>query len=460
MKKLFLFAAAALALTACTNEDELTQSAAQPVSEAISFDTYVPNAITKAGKVGVMNTDSLKSAKGGFGVFAQYSNDGTYNVSTGSNFMWNQKVTWNATSLGWEYSPLKYWPNETKQDSQNPNATMDTRVDRLTFFAYAPYVAHSATDGKLTGVTYTEDTPNNDQTGIIKVTGNDAATYPMVTYRVSPDPSETVDLLWGVAPAGGLSYPTVDPTYTAGDPASATLTVAEGLPLKDLIKPYKNQKMKFLFKHALSRINFTVVGAFDQIAAGGNKDANTKVLVDTVKVFEKEAGSIKTNGQLNLNNTAAGIANWNSRSGGDYRSTALFTVSGDTINATIKDGGAVDFATQPTGVTTQAVNLFKDSKNYFAVIPNNPGNANELTKFVVEITYYVQTKDAQLKATGDVDGSRVKNKVRVPVSIHLDNNKSYNFRLILGLTSVKLDAEVADWTDAGDVDAFLPQNAE
>lgn len=464
-KSLFIFAAAALALTACTSENEATQSATQKAApQAVAFDTYTSNA-TRAGQTGVMTTTTLKETEGnggGFGVFATYSDGtgaaGAYAAATGPNFMYNQKVLWNSSAMGWEYSPLKYWPNETKQDSQD--ATMASSVDKLTFFAYAPYVAHSdATTGQLTGVTYTTPpTPDADQTGIIKITTNAATTDPKVQYRVSKNPSQTVDLLWGVAPAGDLSYSTVDPDY--GGSGVATLTVSEGLPLIDLIKPNKDQKMKFLFKHALSRLNFSVVGAFDQIAPGGRKDPNTKVLVEKVEVFEATAGSIKTDGWLILNNTStgAGVANWESRTGGTYNSsTPLFSVTSD-INTTILDKGAVAFATQPAGVGTNEVNLFEDATKFFAVIPNDPSDASEETEFVFEITYYVQTVDAQLKATGSVDGSRVKNVVRVPVSIHLQNNKSYKFRLILGLTSVKLDAEVADWTEAGDVDANLPRN--
>jgi hypothetical protein len=40
----------------------------------------------------------------------------------------------------------------------------------------------------------------------------------------------------------------------------------------------------------------------------------------------------------------------------------------------------------------------------------------------------------------------------------LENGKSYNLKLILGLTSVKIDATVADWQLADDVEINLPKN--
>ena len=212
--------------------------------------------------------------------------------------------------------------------------------------------------------------------------------------------------------------------------------------------------MKFSFQHALSRIGFTVVGAFDQISAGGNKDTQTKVLVKEVNVYEDVAGSVKVEGRLNLNNTAANIAKWDVANGADYTATPLFTVTGDAVYNKIRDGGAVAFATQPDGVTPAEQRLFENAENFFAVIPSGP------TKLIVEITYYVQTLDTELAKTGDVDGSRVENKIKKAVTVDFQNGKAYNLKLILGLTSVKLDAEVADWQVAGDSEVNLPRNNE
>lgn len=425
MKKILFFAATAMLFAACTSDEANAPEVAQNAPQAVAFDTYTP-AATRAGKVGVMTTTTLQDTEangGGFGVFATYTDNTTYAAGSATpNFMYNQGVFYSASA--WTYAPLKYWPNETTNDSQTPPAT-STAKDYLTFFAYAPYVAD--------GTTGTE--------GITAISAKDATGNPYVQYAVSALPENSVDLLWGVAPSGGLSYTKVDGTVK---------TVAEGLPLTNLSKPSKDQKIKFLFKHALSRIGLTVVGAFDQIAAGGEKDAKTKVTVDNIEISGAGFG---ISGTLSLNNPTAGVANWTTITT-KGSTDAVFTIDNSVLNATIKDGGDVAFASQPVGVTSAEKNVFEDATKYFMVIPT--GN----TDITVKIAYYVQTEDSKLAASGSVDGSRVKNVISKTIPVNLENNKAYNLKLILGLTSVKLDAEVADWEVDGSTEVNLPRNNE
>lgn len=316
MKKYFYLAAvSAMMLTACSSENDVVQpTTAQPTNpvavqqQAVAFDTYLSGttASTRAGDpTGVMTTDKLRTPSKGFGVFA-YTHTGAYPGNIAPNFMFNEHVHWTS---GWTYSPLKYWPNETTKDSQTPNATAPA-LDKVSFFAYAPYIAPDADGTMITtqpGTTTDARVFSTPETaGIISISRNTVTGDPLVEWAYSGDLDKNVDLLWGVAP-NGMTYQSVNP--------DEYVNKAFGYPLKDMIKPDKDQKMKFLFQHALSRIGFSVVSAIDQIAAGddGGKftsDPTTKVLIKNVQVW----GDFGTRGVLNLNNTSENVAKWISTS--------------------------------------------------------------------------------------------------------------------------------------------------
>ena len=342
MKKslFFVAAASALMLTACSSENDVVQNAPQTqenVAKALDFDVYMPEAVTRAGlPEGVMTTDKLKTPGKGFGVFAFYHDAATYpanNTSLKPNFMFNEQIHW---ASGWTYSPLKYWPNETIQDSQSSNATTpgtytdaeNYTCDRLSFFAYAPYV--NLTTNGADAMNIDRGTPTTidayigspaETSGILSISKDDRQGDPLVEWKYTADLDNNVDLLWGVAPAG-MAYQSVNPDIY--------INKTVGKPLTDMVKPDKDQKMKFLFQHALSRIGLSVVSAIDQIAAGddGNKfnKEQTRVLIDEVTIW----GDFGLQGVLNLNNPTANVANWIDASVAKSTSDAgspLFTIN-------------------------------------------------------------------------------------------------------------------------------------
>lgn len=415
MKKVFFFAATALLLAACSNDEFNAPEVAQDAPQAVAFDTYVP-AATRAGAAGVMTTTTLQTT--GFGVFAQQGAD--YAAVNGANFMYNQQVT--IENSAWTYTPLKYWPNETATDN---NGATSTDTEGLSFFAYAPYVSEAS-----------------GSTGITGMSAKDDATDPTITYTVASKPSESVDLLWGVAPTGGLSYTNV---------ANTTTTVSDGLPLIDLLKPAKEQKIKFLFKHALARLGMTVVAAVDQIPAGGTLGTGTKIYVNSIKITDAATtATIPSSAKLNLNNTTAGVALWT-----DAVTSARFTCTINSSNELNEDLQGSATVQTKKGVTTSETAVLADG-NYLMLIPT-PGTAATLE---VEIDYIVITNDSKLNAGYAVTQNVIKKTVTLTsgTSAGFTNNKAYNLKLILGMTSVKLDAEVAEWEIAGSTEVDLPKN--
>ena len=429
-QKFFIGSLAVLALMAScsSSNDDLNGGATQENNIPVTFSSYLgKTATSRAGAMGVQTTSTL--ATNGFGLFAYYTDNSSYGTSSKPNFMYNTKVTGTPTDAptSWTYSPLRYWPNETGTDGNG--ATSDDRVDHLTFFAYAPYVTPSDNaTGTITGATE----------GITALTGNATAGDPKVSYTVAADPAKSVDLLWGVSN-----------TATWDNVTGKALTLTQGLPYLNLIKPKVGQTVNFNFKHALSRLGLTVQGAFDQVAAGGTlKDAKI-----TVAKVEITGENFAAKGVLNLNNTEAGVPKWETVDGA---STLSLTLDGDNLNDKIKDAGdGKKAAEQPDGVTATSQNLLKDN-TYFMFIP---GTATTDKPLKVKITYYTTTDDPNL-ATGY---TRVENVITKSISaadpgLKFEAGKAYTLNLVLGMTSVKVTATVADWDTGSSTQVDLPIN--
>lgn len=112
-----MFALAALAMTSCSMNDEISSAAKD---QEVVFGTYVGrDAQTKA------HVEDLTGLQGhGFGVYAYYTGQDKYNYTDNpANFMRDQHVQYSGDQ--WVYAPVKYWPNNIG--------------DMISFFAYAPY---------------------------------------------------------------------------------------------------------------------------------------------------------------------------------------------------------------------------------------------------------------------------------------------------------------------------------
>ncbi|MCR4572064.1 MAG: fimbrillin family protein [Bacteroidales bacterium] len=401
-RNLILSALAVLALVACTKvENHVPVSELEAATPAVPMDfgIYMPQ--TKAGAAGTMDNAKLQST--GFGVFA-YVQPGNYDSSLKPNFMFNEKVSY--SDPNWTYAPVKYWPNQLGgSDAQ-----------KVSFFAYAPYV--ETADG-------TE--------GIVALYDGSSPGDPTVTYKVSNDLDKNVDLVWGVSNGG-----------TWQNVAGFTNPVTEGLPYLNLQKPTVGTKVTFKFFHALAQLNLTAVGAYNVLTAGSTPKDGVKV---TIKEVVLTVPGMYDSGVLNLNNTDPKKARWTVPA---TTTDLTLTISGDALNADLRDKGAVNAVDQPIGVTATDTPVLVAGK-YYTLIPKTSS-----TTINVKIVYYVTTDDSRLS-----DGfSRVENTISKNITFPsgLVAGTRNNIRMILGLSEVSLDAEIVDWNTGATIEVNLPQN--
>lgn len=411
-----LAAVAALVLSACAKIETIESN----VDEPIAFAAYSGNALTKAGTAGEETTTTLQT--NGFGVFA-YQTTGTAALDI-PNFMYNTKVS----TSSWTYSPIKYWPNQIQSGNTDSQPATAYQADKVSFFAYAPHVAATASTGAVTGVT-TE--------GITALTDNKTAGDPKVTYKVSADLDKQVDLLWGVVnPAANQTWTTV---------AGTSFTLTAGKPYLGLQKPALNTKIHFYFRHALAQLTLQAAAAYNQAAAGGTAQDGVKI---TIKQVELSVPGMPQTAVLNLNNTTANTPLWEDVDGS---ATMALTVSGSNINSDLLDAGDVVPASQPAGVTGSFQNVITEGK-YYTLIPKATS-----TTVNVKITYYVTTPDNDLKTTY----SRVENVISKDVvfASGFAAGTKNTIKMTLGISEVKFEASVENWDNGSTGEVDLPLNS-
>ena len=447
-----------MVLASCSSNDKLDSSPTpqQPEVAAaeipVGFDAYTQRGVTRAGVAGDLTDANFKDAatawgKAGFGVFAYYTDLNEYDQLYTPNFMYNQQVKY--VTGEWKYDPVKYWPNEYG------NSSISDDTDKMSFFAYAPWVDVSVASGKV-------DSDKNTW-GITGMTKNSATGDPIIKYIASFDPLYTVDLCWGVVGTLG------DGTWNKVNGGTQNLEV--GMPWINVERPADatgTQKMKFTFKHALTQLQVKVDAAVDALTPGTAVDGKTKIYVRSISFT-----GVAQKGALNLNNTNPNKALWLNYNGTDELE------SGDvlTIHDGLKDGkeGTGQAASNEkmtglnsviisnagntsNGVTETPVDVFANSTAY--IIPTGE-------TMTVTIAYDVETADDNLAgylSDGVTHGSSIQNVISKEVYFgsnnYLENGKKYVLNLHLGMNSVKFDAEVTVW-EATDIerDVELPFNA-
>lgn len=277
----------------------------------------------------------------------------------------------NNTKVTWNSGTWEYAP--VKYWPNNPN-------DKVSFFAYAPWQENTASSN---------------------ITLNAGAAS--LDFKVPNDVTEQTDLTWS-------SSEHMDET-----------------------KQSISGQVKFEFKHALARIDFTLQAAVDQILAGETIAEGTTITLNKI-VLGTETNGFYTNGTLDLTKATA---TW---FGSSLIGRQAFTLLPANF---VADSNVLD------NTDNAKANLIDpDGDDYIMIIPQKKENLS------VYVEYTVNTV-----SVGGTDDSIIENKITTVIpSIDFQAGKAYTLNLVLGMTSVKLDAEVENWTGVADTKVDLPKN--
>lgn len=255
---------------------------------------------------------------------------------------------------------------------------------------------------------YVETVSSDNVEGITKIApANNGTGDPIISYKVSDDATKVVDLVY-------------DNTQ------------------KDKEKPAVGDKIKFQFKHALCKLQFNVQGVFDKVEAPSTDDVdtNTKIYMQEVKLVNGFGKS----GDLNL---ATGA--WSNIEPAAGAREIAFGVSNFVEALTEASNGA--------GVTKEKVALLKTATPFFTVIPTTLDGSK---KVQMVVKYKVVTTDAAL------EGGKYENVNTITCDLSsltgLEAGKAYTFNIKLGMTTVKVDADVTAWGTNTEIDVDAPKN--
>lgn len=369
-----LIACAALTMTSCSN-DEINAPQQSQGNNAIEFSTYLGRN-AQGSRSTETNTDSIKA--NGFGVLAYYTEQTDFANTNRPNFMWNQKVTY--SNSAWSYTPVKYWPTKVG--------------DKVSFFAYAPYVKSG-----------------NDK-GIV-LSSNSVAGAPTATITLPDDPSQTIDFVAAVQ---------MNKTHDNSESA--------------------NNDVSFILKHEMTRVK--VQAKLDKSVYSDDAKHKTFVVIKNVKFNDK--GQFYKSGKYTFSTDDSKRGKWATTANATAYSLDLNKVmKKETIQVTGAKGksGSGDYQKGEDGiklVNTNTVPLFKDDQYLFLIPVANLTDGNA----TATIEYDIVTEDSKL-AVGYSCTNATKT-VKLPAGT-LQQGKSYNYTFIINLDEIVLDATVEQWDE-------------
>ena len=395
MKKLIVFAAIAATLLASCAKTVNTQKNTGP-GEAISFGVYTAKPATKA----VSST-----------TFGQINTNALLQASVGFGvFAYYSDAVLpdgSAGSAGYTDDPSSNFV---------PNFMYNQLVEYDTdHWTYAPVKywpnEYNTSDAigegvdKLTFFAYAPHVSTVGDEGITGFSANNATGDPTVSFKVPASKESQIDLLYSDADT------------------------------KNMVKPAIGTAVNFTFKHALSNLTILPVVVVDAkttipASSGTAVDAATVVKINSLTL----TGQFNQEGTLNL---ATGV--W----------TSSAAASDQTVTwapATPFDVTAINDKADADAYYTANANVLPE----FMFIPSSSADKD----YVITIDYDFITTDAKLAAAATVH-----NVIHKTIEdLEFEKGKKMKLYVGLGMTSIVLSAEVADWTDDTPADVWLPVN--
>ena len=231
----------------------------------------------------------------------------------------------------------------------------------------------------------------------------------------------------------------------------------------DQTKKGLDQVVEFQFQHVLSRIEFTLQAAADQVAAGGDINEGTIITLDKIVIgdYKNPDGTESVLDKFYETANYSILTNkWNNQTGRQFF-TLLPTnfVKGNNIlsdNKTVwTDNGTIAGEGETGQIYGNDIRNLIDTEgdDYIMIIPQT------ITDLPVYVEYTVKTVGKN--AAGEDDNATITNKITTIIKeIPFEQGKAYKFNLVLGMSTVELSAEVTPWGNAETVTVDLPLNTE
>ena len=217
-----LFTINCVLLLSCSYESsESYQSMELQQQKPIAFAAYTAMS-TRSSEV--YSADRGFSEGQSMGVYAYLHDNTTWSAAATPNFMWNQQAT-SAEKGQFNYSPLKYWPNEIS--------------DKVSFIAYFPYTNAAIVEADPANPVNPVSTAS---TGLTPLLANNETGLPTFNFTVKDAANQQVDFL--------LSELLANLPNGTNNVSPSNATDRSELTVVD--------RVHFVFRHMLAKVEFRI----------------------------------------------------------------------------------------------------------------------------------------------------------------------------------------------------------